>query len=86
MRKFILLIACLIQFLRVHIVYGHLRGIYLITYLKPICDAVKFQLRQNVKENLIKYPLYLIDLTILVHMYYVYKLKYGNELPLLFCA
>ena len=86
MRIFILLIACLIQFLRVYIVYGHLRGIYLITYLKPICDAEKFPLRQNVKENSIKYPLYLIDLTILVHMYYVYKLKYGNELPLLFCA
>ena len=82
------LIACLIQFLGVHIMDGHLRVVYLITYLKvePICDAEKSQLRQNVKENSIKYPLYLIDLTILVHMYYVYKLKYGNELPLLFCA
>ena len=88
MEIFILLIACLIQFSRVHVIDGHFSSTYLITYLKveSICDAEKSQLRQNVKENSIKYPLYLIDLTILVNMYYVYNLKYGNELPLLFCA
>ena len=78
----------MIQFSRVHVIDGRFSSIYFITYLKvySICDAEKSQLRQNVKENSIKYPLYLIDLTILVNMYYVYNLKYGNELPLLFCA